>query len=277
VQRQTKRKTAITQILQDQFRDRPTLWDEFCWSLYAAEHPDKLWDGPIPASYRKSLARTLRQMYPAIRRWKLPRPDELPSGLVLRTALFRLHDWILIDTFLKRRESCAICQFVERTHRPTGRGLRGVECQLFLRSPLAADRARVLEIERITRARWREKIVAAHSEEYWFEAATDQWFDLTWERAISGIGTVFIPLSVPITVLSTRPQAHLDIEDLARTRWRIFRGWTFRPLRWKRPVRDKWRPGHRPRGPVLGLQSRRIWLLNEHISGPEQNDDDLPF
>ena len=76
------------------------LLEELRWNSLLIEHQENGENSKImKRSYRNSFARTIREHFPELALQKLPRPDGLHAGIVLRAALHRLASWDDIQRF----------------------------------------------------------------------------------------------------------------------------------------------------------------------------------
>ncbi|MEX1230058.1 MAG: hypothetical protein WEB58_07445 [Planctomycetaceae bacterium] len=125
IKRQTRRKRIVHAVLSAS--TIPALLEELRWNCFREERKGKGLE--MPQSYHKSFARTIRCNCPDLVISKLPHPEELPSGLVTRAAVYRLRHWSDIERFLNSPEACAYCKYQGRNKGKFARP--EVRCDLY--------------------------------------------------------------------------------------------------------------------------------------------------
>lgn len=184
MERLTGRKRILFNVLSRE-SECATLWEELCWKVFRRERSS--WNlAEIPRSYRSSLARTIRDCRPTLTITKLHRPDELPAGIVVRAALYRLETWSRILEFRRSPDSCAFCRYIREISFDSPRMYWQVRCELFLESPRSYAYSYVWEGE-------------------------------PWPTAKT------FPVTLPLTVVSLAPLETSTLDRMSQVRWPIYR------------------------------------------------------
>ncbi len=119
--RQTKRKSAITDLLEE-IEGRPLLLDELRWRVLRADtnSPAK----PLTRSFLNSFARTVREQLTHHEVVKLPISETTPVGLLARMALFRVRDPEHVATFLATPDALMECWYTTSVKVETARYMK---------------------------------------------------------------------------------------------------------------------------------------------------------
>jgi hypothetical protein len=95
--RHTLRKNLIMRVLAEEFPEMPVVLEELRWRVLLSEQARDGVTIEMTRSYRNSFARTIREHLPALFLHKLTRLDEIPIGILARSAVYRCESEIAIS------------------------------------------------------------------------------------------------------------------------------------------------------------------------------------
>ena len=186
--RTTIRKRIINHVLNELFQGGPVLLEELRWNALLIEHENKgLNLSVMSRSLRNSFARTIRDFIPQIKIQKLPRPDGLHIGIVSRAAVYRLSSWDAIQCFMRSDNPTVLTC---RKGKEFSYLQRIVICQLFAEYPQITYKL----VQNIPK----------------------------WDRTYL-VGRIVFPVSIPLTLITTRTVTATDLKKVANVSWKIYR------------------------------------------------------
>jgi hypothetical protein len=201
----TRRKLLISEVLEQ--LGRPVLLEELRWRCYREECASK-GNCAMTESYQKSFNRTIRCHYPDLVLTKLPRVDELPSGLVTRAAVYRIPRWETISRFLSSNHACVYCKYQGKNKYRNWEHPE-IRCDLF--EYPCPQRSRRYGVGR--------------------------------NRLSIRIAAILFPISSPLSVIYYSSVTMDELKSLSDVPWKIFRSTSCidTQLKGTQPIRTKWR------------------------------------
>lgn len=129
--RTTNRKRLILRLIAEN-DGIPFVLEELRWKVMRLEHQAKgqVFD-VMTYSAIKSFTRTIRAHMPEVVIHKLPRPDEVPCGILTRAAVYRLRHWNEIDSFFSADHPCFHCKYQRDFSLKLRKIVAEMRCELF--------------------------------------------------------------------------------------------------------------------------------------------------
>lgn len=115
IRRNTDRKRMIRSILRESFAGGPVLLSELRWRVSFAEAA--LTDEPTPdmtRSRRNTLNETVRRMTDELSRYRIGPTNQIPLGVDLREAVFRMTSPTRLSRFLQEDDSTVALRWITR-------------------------------------------------------------------------------------------------------------------------------------------------------------------